>query len=68
MSKRFQLKFGLLHVSTGKALRRTITEQAHTALAGKIQECLYQGGTVPDNLAMESVANMVLNTRSTTRG
>jgi len=67
-SARFASEFGLLHVSIGKALRKTINQQAHTILAQEIVKCLINGKTVPMNLCMESVINMMLDTRAQTQG
>ena len=68
VSSRFASEFGLLHVSIGKALRKTINRQAHTILAQEIVKYLESGKTVPMKLYMKSVINMMLDTRAQTQG
>lgn len=68
MATRLVKEFDLLHISIGKALRRTLSQHSNSALAKKINKYLHEGKVVPDSLAAESVASMLQDTKATVRG
>ena len=68
MCKRFAKEFGVLHISVGGGIRKILENQPHTNLAEQIQEYLFQGEVIPDELAVEALAVVLLDTACTTRG
>ena len=66
--KHFQKDYGTVHVSVGKSIRKLLETQSHTYLVQQIQSHLYRGNVVPDELAVESLAVVLLDTVCTTRG
>lgn len=68
MCKRFQKEYGTVILSCGNCIRKLLDTQPHTHLVKEIQNHLYKGQVVPDELAVEALAVVLLDTVCTTRG
>ncbi|XP_034018068.1 adenylate kinase 9 [Thalassophryne amazonica] len=64
----FAKKYGLVRLSIGDAIRWVLDTQEHTALAVQMKTHLSQGLSVPDELAIQCVAVVLLNSVCSTRG
>uniref|UniRef100_H2ZK16 Uncharacterized protein n=1 Tax=Ciona savignyi TaxID=51511 RepID=H2ZK16_CIOSA len=68
VANRLEQEFGSMRISIGGCIRHVLESQPDSILAQKMQEYILEGGTVPDVLAVDALALMLLNTSCTTRG
>lgn len=68
VSQTFAQKYGLARLSIGSVIRKVLKNQKHTHLAVQVQNYLSQGLVVPDELAIQCLEVVLLNSACSTRG
>lgn len=68
VAQAFAQKFGLARLSIGSVIRKVLNSQTHTHLAVQMQKYLSQGLVVPDELAIQCLEVMLLNSACSSRG
>ncbi|XP_041351641.1 adenylate kinase 9-like isoform X3 [Gigantopelta aegis] len=68
IAKRFADDYGLMRLSIGEAMRTILFNQPSSELARQMNEYLYKGLTVPDELAVKALEVCLLDMRCQRRG
>ena len=68
VAKRFVDEYGLVRMSIGEAMRNILNNQPTSELARQMNEYLYKGRTVPDELAVKALEVCLLDVRCQRRG
>lgn len=68
VARMFAREYRLAHLSIGGVMRTVLSAQDKTELAAEMQNYLSQGLTVPDELAIQCLEVVLLNSVCSTRG
>lgn len=68
VASRYAKQFGALRLSIGEALRHVVAKQPKSSLAKCIVSHLNTGAVVPDELAVDVLYTMLLDTSCATKG
>ncbi|KAK9531540.1 hypothetical protein VZT92_010959 [Zoarces viviparus] len=68
VAQMFAQNYGLAHLSIGSVMRTVLSDHEHTDLAVQMKKHLSQGFTVPDELAIQCLEVVLMNSDCSTRG
>ncbi|XP_075253347.1 adenylate kinase 9-like [Convolutriloba macropyga] len=68
LANKFASEFGMMRLSIGEAIRTILTNLPKSELARKMNEFLYRGKALPDELAVEALQCQLLDMKCQTRG
>ena len=68
VANKFAAQFGMVRLSIGEAIRSILTSLPSTHLAAQMNEYLFRGQALPDELAVQALQCQLLDMKCQTRG